>query len=78
MVATGDRVRRREIIEGNKLIQTFSYKINESQGRKIQCGNIVNNYIASLYVDKGTGLTMVMILKHIEIFNHYVVYQELA
>ena len=46
--------------------------------QKYSMGNIVNNYIASLHVDKSTGLTMVMILKCIEILNHYVVYHTIA
>ena len=41
-------------------------------------GNIVNNYVISLYGDNGTSLNMVIILKCREILNHYVVYPELT
>ena len=41
-------------------------------------GNIVNNYITFLYGDIITRLIVEIILKRMEILNHYVVYQELT
>ena len=41
-------------------------------------GNIVNNYVIALYGDMVTKLIVMIILKCIEISNHYVVKQELT
>ena len=40
-------------------------------------GNIVNNYVISLYDDRWQlDLTVVIILKCIEILKHYIMHQE--
>ena len=59
-------------IQGKLEVQTSSYKINESQVCNVQCGNIVNNYIISLYDDILTRC-IVIILKSTQILHHYVV-----
>ena len=40
-------------------------------------GNIINNYVISLYDNTMTRLIMVIILKRVEISNHFVVQWEL-
>ena len=41
-------------------------------------GNIVDNNVITLYSDRGQLDIMVIILKCMEIWNHYIVYQELT